>query len=90
LANQFDCLGQTYGVSSAVAPGYTLVDLDARLGLQWAGLNKQTFLQLNVQNLFNEYFVGGFSGGQTSQFASPQFAQIGYPRTFVMTLNVAF
>jgi iron complex outermembrane receptor protein len=90
LVNQFNCTGTTFAVSSKFAPAYTLVDLDARLGLGWAGLNKTTYLQLNVQNVFNQYFVGGFSGGTISQFASPQFAQIGYPRTFVVSLNAQF
>lgn len=90
LVNQFDCVGTTYQVYGAAAPGYTLVDLDARLGLGWAGLSKKTYLQFNVQNLFNQFWVGGFSGGTTSQFASPQFAQVGYPRTFVVSLNVEF
>lgn len=88
--NQVECLGTTRNISGASTPAYTLVDFDARLSMGWLGLNKKTYLQLNIQNLFNEYFVGGFSGGTINQFANPQFAQIGYPRTFVATLNVAF
>ncbi|HEX2762414.1 MAG TPA: TonB-dependent receptor [Allosphingosinicella sp.] len=40
-------------------PAYWLVNLDARLDL---GLEK-TYLQLNVYNLFNQFYVGGFGGG---------------------------
>jgi len=79
--------GVTYQVYGAYAPGYTLVDLDARLGMEWLGLNKKTYLQFNVQNVFNKFYVGGFSGGSTSNTSIP-FAQIGAPRTFVLTLNV--
>ena len=75
-----------YGAS---APAYTVVDLDARLNLEFLGLNKTTYLQLNVQNLFNEFYVGGFSGGATTQYSVP-FAQIGAPRTVIGTLNVQF
>src|SRR3546814_9653138 len=63
---------QVYG---AKVPAYTLVDLDARLPLDWAGLNDKTFLQLNVSNLFDELYVGGFSGGLPAD--SAPFVQIG-------------
>src|SRR3546814_1778688 len=66
---------QVYG---AKVPAYTLVDLDARLPLDWAGLNDKTFLQLNVSNLFDELYVGGFSGGLPAD--SAPFVQIGSPR----------
>ena len=42
-------------------PAYTTVDLDARVSLEWIGLNNKTFFQFNVQNVFNQYYVGGFS-----------------------------
>ncbi len=77
---------QAYGAST---PGYTLIDFDARLPMGWAGLNNSTYLQFNVQNIANQYFTGGFNGGATTQFSVP-FAQIGTPRTFIMTLNVGF
>lgn len=77
---------QTFDAST---PAYTLIDADVRLPMGWAGLNDKTYLQLNVQNLANQYFVGGFNGGSTTQFNNP-FAQIGTPRTFIMTLNVGF
>ena len=79
-------LVQTYAAST---PAYTLVDFDARLPMDWAGLNDTTYLQFNIQNITNESFVGGFNGGATSNFVTP-FAQIGTPRTFVITLNVGF
>ena len=45
------------------APAYWLVNLDARLKLGFIGLNDDTFIQLNVYNLFDQYYVGGFGGG---------------------------
>ncbi|MFA5965321.1 MAG: TonB-dependent receptor [Sphingomonas sp.] len=79
----------SYQVYPAKTPAYTQVDLDARLKMGWAGLNDTTYLQVNVQNLFNEYYVGGFSGGATTQYSVP-FAQIGSPRAFIASLNVQF
>ncbi|MES2045044.1 MAG: TonB-dependent receptor [Pseudomonadota bacterium] len=77
----------SYQVYPAKTPAYTQVDFDARLKLGWAGLNDTTYLQINVQNIFNEYYVGGFSGGATTQYSVP-FAQIGSPRAFIASLNV--
>lgn len=46
------------------APAYWLVNLDARYNLSHlsAGLSK-TYIQANVYNLFDKFFVGGFGGG---------------------------
>lgn len=81
--------GFEYQVYAAKAPAYTTFDVDARIALDWAGLNKTTYLQLNVQNVFNKYYVGGFgsSGGATAVYNVP-FIQIGSPRAFIATLNV--
>ena len=81
--------GFEYQVYPAKTPSYTTVDLDARVSLEWLGLNKTTFFQFNVQNVFNQYYVGGFSGGTTIQYAVP-FVQIGSPRAFIGTINVQF
>jgi iron complex outermembrane receptor protein len=81
---------QTYG---AYAPGYTTVDFDARLALDWVGIggNNKTYLQLNVVNAFNKFYVGGFTGGQTlSVNNSIPFVQIGSPRAFILSVNTAF
>lgn len=78
-----------YQVYGAKVQGYTLVDLDLRLSLEWAGLNEKTYFQFNVTNLFDKLFVGGFDGGTTNAGSVP-FAQIGAPRTFVGTLVVGF
>lgn len=89
---------QVYG---ATAPAYWLVNLDARVKLGFLGLNDQTFVQLNVYNLFNTFYVGGFGGNlnQTQTFAaatgvstygSVPNVQIGAPRTVSGTVVIKF
>lgn len=73
----------------AKVPSYTLVDLDARVKLGFLGLNDKTYLQLNVHNLFDKFYVGGFSGSTLSNTFTP-FVYIGTPRTISGTVNVAF
>ena len=80
--------GFEYQVYPAKTPAYTTVDIDARLDLSWVGLNNTTYLQLNVQNIFNKYYVGGFSGA-TTVYTVP-FVQIGSPRAFIATINTQF
>ncbi len=89
----------TTAVFPNAAPAYTLVDLDARVNLEFLGLNKKTYFQFNVSNLFDEFYVGGFNGGiqaptftgtAISGYAAPPFAQIGSPRTLLGSLVVAF
>ena len=46
----------------AQAPAYWLVNADARLSLADVGL-RRTYLQFNVYNLFDQFYVGGFGGG---------------------------
>ena len=83
------------------APAYWLVSLDARLKLGFMGLNDGTYLQLNVYNLFDQYYVGGFGGAliQSNTFSrttglasygNPGFVQIGAPRTVSGTVVVKF
>ncbi|QNN65641.1 TonB-dependent receptor [Sphingomonas rhizophila] len=84
-------------IFSAAAPAYWLVNLDARLNM--GHFDKQldkTYLQLNVYNLFDETYVGGFGGGLNQGVSSSGvygFApnvQIGAPRTVSLTVNVGF
>lgn len=88
LAPGFTSGGVFTAVYGAKAPAYTLVNLDARINLEFLGLNDKTFLQLNVYNLFDELYVGGF-GGSANQNSIP-FVQIGAPRTVSGTVTVAF
>jgi iron complex outermembrane recepter protein len=73
----------------STAAAYTLVDLDVRMKAGFLGLNDKTYLQLNVHNLFNEFYVGGFSGGTVSNTYAP-YAYVGTPRTISGSINVAF
>jgi len=83
-------------IYSAAAPSYTLVDLDARVSLARFGA-AGTFFQLNVSNLFDKFYVGGFGGGlnqsftpATGVYGSPGFVQIGSPRAVSGSLHVSF
>ena len=83
-------------VFSATVPAYWLVNLDARvkLGMLSPGLDK-TYLQFNLYNAFDKFYVGGFGGGLSqslsgSNYGNPPFVQIGAPRTFSATLNLQF
>lgn len=77
-------------VYPAKTNAYWLVNLDARLSLEFLGLNDKTFFQLNVYNLFDELYVGSFTSSLAQGTSSPPFAQIGAPRTVSGTLTVAF
>ena len=86
-------------VYPAATPAYTLVDLDARLSLEFLGLNDKTYFQLNVTNLFDKMYVGGLDGGNQTPtyngntltgYTSPIFVQMGPPRTVMGSLVVAF
>jgi iron complex outermembrane receptor protein len=79
-------------IFGAKVPAYWLVHLDARYGLKQFGMDKG-YLQLNVYNLFDQLYVGGFGGGLTQSinsggfYGNPPFVQIGAPRTISLSLN---
>jgi len=75
-------------VFGAFAKGYTIVDLDARISLAPLVHTDRTYFQLNVTNLFDKFYVGGFSGGLPT--SSVPFAYIGSPRAISGTLVVGF
>ena len=85
-------------VNDLKSAGYTLVDLDARLSLAPAGLEK-TFLQLNVSNLLKERYFGNLStvsnafpytvGGVTTAAGGPRLT-FGAPRTFIGSIHFQF
>jgi iron complex outermembrane receptor protein len=77
------------------APAYTLVNLDARMKLTMLKGLENSYFQLNVYNLFDQFYVGGFGGGLNqafsgSNYGNPGFVQIGAPRTISGTLSLAF
>ncbi len=85
-------------VFGKTAPAYWLVNLDARVKLDaFSPSLKDTYLQLNVYNLFDKFYVGGFTGGLsqsinagTGVWGNPPFVQIGAPRTVSASINVQF
>ncbi|NUR10386.1 MAG: TonB-dependent receptor [Bradyrhizobium sp.] len=75
-------------VNDVRVKGYNLVDLDARFMLdQWLK-TKGTYLQFNLQNVFDQFYFGNLST-QIRASDNPNFA-VGSPRTFSATLNVGF
>jgi iron complex outermembrane receptor protein len=75
-------------VNDVVVKGYNIVDFDARFALDRYFNLKNTYLQVNVQNVFDKFYFGNIST-QISLSGGPNFA-VGSPRTFSTTLNVGF
>ncbi len=75
-------------VYPAKTPAYTVVDLDVRVPLDFLGANEKTWFQLNVSNLFDKLYVGGFTANLPANRVP--FAQIGAPRAIIGTLVVGF
>ncbi|MGH6651939.1 MAG: TonB-dependent receptor [Sphingopyxis sp.] len=76
-------------VYPAKTNAYWLVNLDARLSLEFLGLNDKTFFQVNVYNLFDSLYVGNYTSSLSQGSSAPN-AQIGAPRTISGTLTVGF
>ncbi|MBV8683261.1 MAG: TonB-dependent receptor, partial [Caulobacteraceae bacterium] len=74
--------------------GYTVWDLDARVKLD--RYLPGSYIQLNVQNLFNAKYYGSLAGTQPTAntasafYGSQPYAYQGAPRTVVVTLHTAF
>ncbi len=82
-------------IFGAKAPAYTTVDLDAKLALSKISsmFNERTFFQMNVTNLFDVTYVGGFDGTLISQATNGNpitYAQISPPRTVIGTISFGF
>lgn len=88
-------------IYTATAAAYWLVNLDARFNLKAVGLGDKSYVQLNVYNLFDQFYVGGFGGNLNQSFSystttgvgtygSVPFVQIGAPRTVSATLVLGF
>ncbi len=91
-------------VNDEVAPEYNVVNLDARLNFDFIGMHN-TFLQLNVTNLFDETYLGSISSTnaahpydddgnaatplQTSGVSAPTYS-VGSPRTILATIRTQF
>jgi len=80
-----------YQVYGKKTPSYTVVDLDARLSLKAVGLNDSTWLQFNVTNLFNKFYIGASStSNATASNTTVNFWQLSPPRTISGTINFGF
>jgi iron complex outermembrane receptor protein len=75
-------------VNDVKVKGYNTVDFDLRVGLENLTHLKSTFLQVNLQNAFNEFYFGNLST-QIRASDNPNFA-VGSPRTISATLDVGF
>ena len=61
------------------------------ISLKALGLNDSTWVQFNVTNLFNKFYVGASStGNATPSNTTVNFYQIGAPRTISGTINFGF
>ncbi|KTE08206.1 TonB-dependent receptor [Sphingopyxis sp. H115] len=70
--------------------GYTVVDLDVRYSLASAGL-ENSYIQVNISNLFDKFYVGSFSGGlDTLASSSSSFVNFGSPRAISASFIVGF
>ncbi|MGE4307236.1 MAG: TonB-dependent receptor [Novosphingobium sp.] len=67
-------------------PAYTLVDVDVRYVIAEGPTGGDVALQLNLTNLFDEYYVGYFGGSLNGE----SFAQIGAPRAGSLSLSIGF
>ena len=72
-------------INTEVAPDYLTFDLDVRYNLKALGKGN-SYLQLNVVNLFDEEYLADIST-QTDRAAS---YQLGAPRTAMITLRASF
>jgi len=81
--------GQRYvtDINDVISGAYTVVDLDVRLSLAFAKLEK-TYLQLNVSNLLKERYFGNLST-VTNAAGGPRFT-FGAPRSFVGSIHFQF
>ena len=75
-------------VNDVKVKGYNVVDFDLRVSLEKLTHLKSTFVQVNLQNAFNEFYFGNLST-QINNAGSPSFA-VGSPRTISATLDVGF
>jgi len=72
--------------NTQVAPDYTVVDANARWNFGELVDLEGAYLQFNVVNLFDEEYLGNIS----TNISGNQNAQVGAPRTFLVTLRTEF
>ena len=88
LGAQIKRTGRRYldDTNTVELPGFTVVDLDFRYSLADAGL-PGTFFQANLNNLFDEVYIGSVTGGLNT---TSTFANIGSPRSVSVSMIVGF
>jgi len=72
-------------VNDEETPSYVLFDLDVRYDLGRVGY-QGAFLQLNVQNLFDEEYLANISTSESGN----RFANLGAPQSVALTLRAPF
>lgn len=96
IGAQYKYTGERFAnlLNTEEAPSYQLVDADFRVSL--AGIDdllENTFLQINVKNVFDEEYLGNISQG-TPTGNSPTFStanyQPGFPRAVILSLSTEF
>ena len=73
-------------LNTDVISGYTLVDLDARFVMGEYLPGREAAIQINVSNLFDEFYVGSFGGS----LDGVPFAQLGAPRAGSISLIIGY
>ncbi|MDC7684778.1 TonB-dependent receptor [Asticcacaulis sp. BYS171W] len=73
------------------APGYTVWNANVRYSVGDFGPMKNTYVQMNVKNLFNEKYMSAISTGNVfSDTASTSFYWVGAPITTLFTIGTKF
>lgn len=75
-------------INDVIAPSYTTVDLDARFNIGKVNDKGGIYLQLNVINLFDQFYIGNLST-QPAASNNPQ-VEIGSPRTVIGSIHFEF
>jgi len=90
IGAQAKWVGQRYATddNSILVDDYTTVDADVRLDLGPIIGLADSYVQVNVSNLFDEHYFGNIST-QINGAGNPNFS-VGSPRTFMLTLNLAW
>ncbi|MBI1683321.1 TonB-dependent receptor [Caulobacter hibisci] len=81
-------------VNDQKVDSYTVFDADIRYDLGGDGW-KKSYIQLNVNNIFDEFYYGNLAGTQTSAMQNTigyarTYAYIGAPRSAILSLKTAF
>jgi iron complex outermembrane receptor protein len=71
-------------INDEATPSYTVADFDFRYDLGF--INEGMYFQLNVDNIFNEEYLGNIS----TDLVGNRTANLGSPRSVVSTLRLAF